>query len=303
MRFHVESRKRTQSENIEYLLEIKFPGGLYPQPLRSYPNRSPNSPSASRLEQIKIERERLSRLPSSEISLLCVAVHDAKYEQAEKELFFNLPAANADFEYWAKMEFWTTEETVALLLGKNPEVVSWGKVQPYLNRVENFLKERQRFGEDAPALDLRPDLATQYERLRKHALRASAFNHSAEKIAPSVAMQWAREYGDISIPQQLTELITTEQIASLVLPIATTQEKPWDAKRANDPDALYGWYTPARYFARELVKEDTTLLTKKDLLANKVAKSLFDVGIKKRGGKKAFDPGTVKKAFVNVDLA
>ena len=41
-----------------------------------------------------------------------------------------------------------------------------------------------------------------------------------------------------------------------------------------DPDPDEPWYIPARYFARQLVKEDSTLLNKKDLLAEKVAQSL-----------------------------
>ena len=62
------------------------------------------------------------------------------------------------------------------------------------------------------------------------------------------------------------------------------------------------WYTPARHFARQLVADDPTLLKKRDQLANKVVQSLTAVGIFKRGGKKPFDPGTVKKAFVNVQV-
>lgn len=69
-----------------------------------------------------------------------------------------------------------------------------------------------------------------------------------------------------------------------------------------DPDPVYDWYTPARYFARQLVKDDTTLLTKKDALARKVVQSLSDVGIYKRGGKLPYKPGTVRKAFSNVIL-
>jgi hypothetical protein len=98
MRFHAESKKHTQSENIEYLLNIKFPGGLHPQPLRSSPNSSSDWPSASRLEQIKAERERLSKLSSIEIGRLYAIERGAKYEQAKKELFFNQSAANADFD-------------------------------------------------------------------------------------------------------------------------------------------------------------------------------------------------------------
>ena len=77
-------------------------------------------------------------------------------------------------------------------------------------------------------------------------------------------------------------------------------EQPWLVERPDDPLAEQPWYTPARHFARQLVANDSTLLSKRDQLAKKVVQSLTDVGIFKRGGKKPFDPGTVKKAFVNL---
>lgn len=79
-------------------------------------------------------------------------------------------------------------------------------------------------------------------------------------------------------------------------------DKPWLIADPTDPDPKPDWYIPARYFARQLVKDDSTLLTKRRLLADKVVQSLSNVGIKKRGGTKPFDPATVLKAFSNVNL-
>ncbi len=78
--------------------------------------------------------------------------------------------------------------------------------------------------------------------------------------------------------------------------------KLWLVPDPRDPQPEQDWYTPARYFARQLVEQDTTLLTKLDSLADKVRLSLNKVGIYKRGGKKSFSSGTIKKAFVNVKL-
>lgn len=79
-------------------------------------------------------------------------------------------------------------------------------------------------------------------------------------------------------------------------------KKPWLAVDQKDPSPAHPWYTSARYFARKLVFEDSTLLKKKSILAAKVSKSLSDVGIKKRGGCKPFDGSTVLKAFSKVIL-
>lgn len=87
------------------------------------------------------------------------------------------------------------------------------------------------------------------------------------------------------------------------IPVTTPgDDKPWLIASSNDPRPEHPWYTPARYFARQLVKGDTTLLTKRRMLADKVVQSLTNAGIKKRGGKKPFSRDTILKALSNVTL-
>lgn len=81
-----------------------------------------------------------------------------------------------------------------------------------------------------------------------------------------------------------------------------TQDNPWLIVDPRDPSTTSSWYTPARYFAREHVKENAALLHNRDALTERVAKSLGAVGIYKRGGKKQPDSSTVKKALSNVIL-
>ena len=82
-------------------------------------------------------------------------------------------------------------------------------------------------------------------------------------------------------------------------------EDPWLIHQEGDPDPDQPWYTPARYIARKLVKDDKRLLYKRDILCNKIADELPDVGIYARGTKNArnpLDPETIKKALIKVDL-
>lgn len=94
-----------------------------------------------------------------------------------------------------------------------------------------------------------------------------------------------------------------------VSPAATPvpiKDKPWLIKDSRDPEPedFQPWYTPARYFARKLIEDDSTLLVKRDVLAQKVSVSLAGVGVYKRGKKKqALDPVTIKKAFSNVNFS
>ncbi|HSW71140.1 MAG TPA: hypothetical protein VLH77_04090 [Gammaproteobacteria bacterium] len=54
-------------------------------------------------------------------------------ENEEKKRFFNQPSSNADFNYWSKQAYWSTDEGIALILGKDPRKVTWEKVETYLS--------------------------------------------------------------------------------------------------------------------------------------------------------------------------
>ena len=113
-------------------------------------------------------------------------------------------------------------------------------------------------------------------------------------------------YPWISMSEGEIVLITIEdQIIKQVAlgnQVEKEQEKPWLIPDPNDPIPELLWYIPARYFARNLIKDDPMLLVKRNTLTNKIVVSLTSVGIKKRGGIKPFDSNTIKKALVNVSL-
>jgi hypothetical protein len=94
-----------------------------------------------------------------------------------------------------------------------------------------------------------------------------------------------------------------KQESSNEAPILSTDNfKPWLEIDSRDPKPKCLWYTPARYFARQLIQDDSTLLLKRLVLADKVSKSLAKVGIYKRGGKYPPAADTILKAFSNVIL-
>lgn len=69
-----------------------------------------------------------------------------------------------------------------------------------------------------------------------------------------------------------------------------------------DPPANQLWYTPARYFAKRLIKENPGLLLKRKILAKKIVEEFDSLNIKKRGGVHSFDPATILKALSKVKL-
>ena len=116
-------------------------------------------------------------------------------------------------------------------------------------------------------------------------------SHTPQKLAQTTA---------IPEPQQTAPATGTASEQSPKSGTVAEVAKPWLRVDPRDPNPEQHWYTPARYFARQLVIADTTLLTKKLILADKVSSSLAGVGIFKRGGKKPHKPDTVLKAFANV---
>jgi hypothetical protein len=95
---------------------------------------------------------------------------------------------------------------------------------------------------------------------------------------------------------------TSNATVEAVTMIPTKEPKPWLIADPEDPSPEYSWYTPARYFARQLVISDPTLLSKRPLLVAKVVPMLTKAGIKKRGGKLPFSHSTVLKALSNISL-
>ena len=125
-------------------------------------------------------------------------------------------------------------------------------------------------------------------------------------------IEFARNNG-WELPPQLSNEITqkvelatdttpTDKVELVTDTSQKSDAKPWLIQNPNDPDPKQPWYIPARYFARQLVRNDSTLLVKRNILAQQVRTSLSAVGIFKRGGKKPFDSTTILKAFANCAL-
>jgi hypothetical protein len=113
--------------------------------------------------------------------------------QEERDRFYNQNAANADYVHWSKAAHWTIDEAIALSFGKDPEVVTWKKIEP--------LKEKSAF---AKAFSKRRDLA----------LRATRWKKFQDLIPPVTFLSWAKEI-DIDLPAELK--IEVEKIGGLCI--------------------------------------------------------------------------------------
>jgi hypothetical protein len=121
---------------------------------------------------------------------------NAKAAAKEAARFYNQPNAAADFDYWVKLDYWTFDESIALLLGKDPRIVTWKAVQRDI----------------APPLlliDSRPpvsDFLASYETLRNIALRAQAMQGS-DRLQPANVIAWGIQRAGVQPPLRLLELL------------------------------------------------------------------------------------------------
>jgi hypothetical protein len=200
----------------------------------------------------------------------------------------------ADYETWRKADLWTIERGILLLL--NAE----GMPSPNTSTGRCNSDDEQRLYDDCMkiwAIAESSLIAGTLKRIGK------SYPHFASQILPSVFIDWARSKG-YQIPDELSSgclLPQIEPVTNVGTGSQNQESKPWLIPNSNDPKAEQPWYISARYFARELVIEDSTLIHKRRLLSVKVAKSLDDVGIKKRGNK-VFSPATILKAFNNINF-
>lgn len=135
-------------------------------------------------------REQLEKMPSDALKQLLlsdqpitVLLGSAIFSPRETALFFHHPQAEADFDYWARVPWWTLDEAIALSFGKDPSCVSWESIQPYCGRSQ-FAKE--------------------YERRRRLAVRFHAINQLSDPVFPGIFLAWAKQ-SQTDFPQPWSE--------------------------------------------------------------------------------------------------
>jgi hypothetical protein len=77
-----------------------------------------------RAELPVLDHESLKARYNAFMSVVC-----KQAEEKEAAHPFNQPHERADFEYSVKMEYWTVDEGIALLLGRSPAVLEWDRVK------------------------------------------------------------------------------------------------------------------------------------------------------------------------------
>lgn len=128
--------------DIENLLVREFPQYIWLMPKPLSPGHGgllvPITPEEKqrqdelrqRIDHRRQELLTLRLTNSSEFTKLVanLRVIDAADEEAKRS--FNQPQARADFGHWAKLDYWTIEEGVALCFGRSPKAVNKKSIEP-----------------------------------------------------------------------------------------------------------------------------------------------------------------------------
>ena len=127
-----------------------------------------------------------AEIEMTEESMAARAERQRNAEELDKELFFSYPRHQANIQHWAKFDFWTADEAVALSFGKNPKEVNQASLYEY-TEISPFAKTYMQ------RLDL-------VERFCKS-------NGATDSIKPLDFIQWCRAK-EVECPDRLIAQVT-----------------------------------------------------------------------------------------------
>lgn len=175
-------------EAINFLVDRKF--GVVAALAPALRSLLPNERNVMTKKELAIEDyiRTLRNMPEGEL----VTLHKhtlAEYVEQEKQnaireengRFYNLKSADADFVHWSKAAHWTIDEAIALSFGKEPEIVTWQKIEKF--------KDKSAF---VKAFSRRRDLA----------MRATRWKKFHDLVPPITFISWAKEI-HIELPPAL----------------------------------------------------------------------------------------------------
>lgn len=139
----------------------------------------------------------------------------ARRSPGDERLFFHEPFANAEWSYWASQGTWSLEQAAALLLEKDPDVVSFATLDDYATGSIFAAK----FAKLLFALD-----------------EAKGRRQLAGQVTPSELVEWARAHR-VKVPPNLVQSIEAAAAAQ----VKCAKENAKSDQRAVTPNERTAW--------------------------------------------------------------
>jgi hypothetical protein len=193
--------------------------------------------------------------------------------------------------------YWELKEACKLIAGYIP----FSNDRDFLNIELRAVNARQEVNKQELYFDFRINEVMEVRQLSnvRESKGNSILNPEEFKYVHAIDfVEWAISK-EFKIPDAITKglALNTIKIKSNI-----KNNSPMWLQDPRDPIPNQPWYTPARYFARQLVAKNASLKTKRNLLAQKVQKLLTENQVFKRGGKLKLQSSTIEKAFIKIIL-
>jgi len=197
-----------QFDAIAYLVNRKYPYAKIQKGGSLSCYGSTDSEKLDREITAKAYKNELRLKTKNEIEIM-VATEKAKEnlekqkkaDKVERERFFHQPEAMAEFEYWAKMPYWKIEEAIALILGKNPEVVSWKTIHEEAERYKKHL-----------GFYPTSHFVAKYSKIRELASRAVRLKQLTDPIQPADFLSWVLDNEITAMPEELFRQVQVRKV-------------------------------------------------------------------------------------------
>lgn len=191
---------------------------------------------AARAELLSMPRENLLALIVASRAREQAAEHERnerKQAAGDAQRFYNQPKAMADFGYWCKLPYWTLDEAVALILGRDPHMVN-------PETLERELKQKTGLLNIGKLPERRP-FHQAYARLRTLIERAEAMN--VDRLQPAEVVAWATRSQALRLPDKLVQIVGANDVAppTEVSQVSESPSPPTSKRRTGTPKT----WTPA----------------------------------------------------------
>jgi len=188
---------------VRAILELEFPLWQVYESLANVAKvitKDTPQPDLPLLQQVANRRLSLNALATNELEQLHCQLKAANDSKAEATRFYNQSKAKANFGHWLSMDFWTLDDAVALLLGKNPTVVNKTTIAQDLEKPKGFFggvaKPATRFTNLFSALQLSAE--------RSNEMTASP------RLAPRDVARWGASVIGQALPPPLLALLSEQ---------------------------------------------------------------------------------------------
>jgi hypothetical protein len=203
---------------VDAILDLENPNWRMFQALANTVKHTTNDAAHEQpavLLKVALRKVELAALDIGELQALHASLEAKQARALEAKRFYRQPAAQANFPYWLAMDFWTLDEAIALLLGKNPEIVNPATIAKDLEQPNGFF---------ARVANPPTDFTKFFKAAHLKAQHAKAMT-TAKHLTPVEVARWGQSFLGKHLPNPLAELLANAppEAATVTVAVPVTE--------------------------------------------------------------------------------